>query len=70
MEDITYKYDAFISYRHYPKDMKIAQKLQKMLEGDIIPAKSGIDQLRKEGCAYAVTKMNFQWEAAYMKRFM
>ncbi len=50
MEDITYKYDAFISYRHYPKDMKIAQKLQKMLEGDIIPAKSGIEKRRLRIC--------------------
>lgn len=67
MEDITYKYDAFISYRHYPKDMKIAQKLQKMLEGDIIPAKSGIEKRRLRICR---DENEFSVEAAYMKRFM
>lgn len=44
MENCVYKYDAFISYRH--KDIKVAKKLQKMLEGDIIPAKSGIQKKR------------------------
>ena len=27
-----YHYDAFISYRHLPKDMAVADKLQKLLE--------------------------------------
>lgn len=44
MEGYTYKYDAFISYRH--QDKKIAKKLQRMLEGDIIPAKSGMKKKR------------------------
>ena len=28
----TFLYDAFISYRHIPRDMKIAKKLHEMLE--------------------------------------
>ena len=27
-----YFYDAFISYRHLPDDMKIAERLQRLLE--------------------------------------
>lgn len=29
----AYRYDAFISYRHLPHDMAIAERLQKLLEG-------------------------------------
>lgn len=50
MEESTYKYDAFISYRHHPKDMKAAKKLQNLLEGDIIPAQSGIKKKRLRIC--------------------
>ncbi len=32
MEPTEYKYDAFISYRHRPKDKKIAEKLMNLLE--------------------------------------
>lgn len=50
MEDSTYKYNAFISYRHHPKDMKAAKKLQNLLEGDIIPAQLGIKKKRLRIC--------------------
>lgn len=49
-EDFTYRYDAFISYRHHFPDMEVALKLQKMLEGDIVPARSGIKKKRLRIC--------------------
>lgn len=38
---VEYDYDAFISYRHFEKDTKIAQQLQKYLEKHKITEKKG-----------------------------
>ncbi len=41
MQENSYKYDAFISYRHLGKDSLVAGKLQKLLEGFKVPR--GVD---------------------------
>lgn len=37
MEQKTYKYDAFISYRHLPAETAVAHRLQRILEGYAAP---------------------------------
>ena len=51
-----YHYDAFISYRHLPKDMAVADKLQKLLEKHKIVIKG---EHRKESCGYSGIRQNF-----------
>lgn len=46
MEDQIYKFDAFISYRHIPKDEKVARRLQKRLEQYVPPVQAAKNKKR------------------------
>ncbi len=48
MSTREYKYDAFISYRHAPLDLFVAEKLHKMLENFKVPRLAS-DELKKQG---------------------
>ena len=44
MKKKTYKYDAFISYRHTPQDAAVAKAVHRLIEEYVIPR-----PLRKNG---------------------